>query len=471
MFKKIPGNHSYRISLSGEVINDDGSGCAPPIVDNKMWIVLYGKKYLVDLGWLSLIAHYEVNLPNSMLNRIWDISFIECNIKSKNALTNKIMVFKRPMVVFEKYRIIPGFTNYAVSEEGGVIDAVTGQAVPRNNKPSSLYYPEIWLYNPDRGFFKSVKIHRLVALAWVKNPDWANFCIVNHRDGNKLNYNKENLEWTTYKGNAIHAFETGLRTDNIRCKVRNFETKEISIFPTIRQACLFMNINPDTKLKNILYKRKGRLINGLYEIKLDSDNTPWFYDEQETFVKQGRYEINVKFENGDIQTFNDLRDLKKKLKIWNTSNVDDILIKVKQKYPNIEIDLKDNFHYKPVEAINVYTKEVFEAESIRELSRKLNIHYSRVYNNINSGETRVSGEFAFRFKTNEPWNVDFEKFACSPMRILATNKVTKEEKVFRSLREVAKHFHVDRDVIKMRLKTGSPYGNWLFRESNSQFNN
>ena len=61
-----------------------------------------------------------------------------------------------------------------------------------------------------------------------------NKIIVNHKDGDKLNNDIENLEWTTYTGNVIHAFETGLRTDNknVVCydivEDREFETHSMN---------------------------------------------------------------------------------------------------------------------------------------------------------------------------------------------------------------------------------------------------
>lgn len=51
-------------------------------------------------------------------------------------------------------------------------------------------------------------IHRLVARAHVKGYKWN--LVVNHKDGNKHNNIASNLEWVTYKQNAIHASENKL---------------------------------------------------------------------------------------------------------------------------------------------------------------------------------------------------------------------------------------------------------------------
>jgi len=66
------------------------------------------------------------------------------------------------------------------------------------------------------GLRKQFRINRLVAEAFIPNPD--NKPEVNHIDGDKTNNHVNNLEWVTREENQQHAVKTGLRVMPKRSK-------------------------------------------------------------------------------------------------------------------------------------------------------------------------------------------------------------------------------------------------------------
>lgn len=76
---------------------------------------------------------------------------------------------------------------------------------------------------------KDFKVHRLVALCFIDNPE--NKPFINHIDGNKFNNNKENLEWVTHIENVNHGISIGLINFkgelNPSSKLKNEEIKKI----------------------------------------------------------------------------------------------------------------------------------------------------------------------------------------------------------------------------------------------------
>lgn len=104
----------------------------------------------------------------------------------------------------ERFASIPGFPAYRVSDRGYVERVVVGRtgAQPGPLKPAVLPkgYHFVTLYAA--GKKKQLYVHRLVADAFIENPD--SLPEVNHKDGIKAWNHHSNLEWATRGGNNLH---------------------------------------------------------------------------------------------------------------------------------------------------------------------------------------------------------------------------------------------------------------------------
>jgi hypothetical protein len=104
----------------------------------------------------------------------------------------------------ETWMPINGYEGvYEVSDKGDV-KSLARKIILKPSEKS--IYPQVNLSKG--GSYKTFKIHRLVAGAFIENH--YNLEQVNHIDGNKKNNNVANLEWVTRSDNVIHAYKIGL---------------------------------------------------------------------------------------------------------------------------------------------------------------------------------------------------------------------------------------------------------------------
>ena len=94
----------------------------------------------------------------------------------------------------------------------------------------------------DKGNKKAVKNHRMVAEAYIPNPD--NLTDVNHKDENKLNNNVYNLEWMAHADNVRYGTASNRISKSLRKKVRCVETEQE--FDSITQAAYFIDRSVST---------------------------------------------------------------------------------------------------------------------------------------------------------------------------------------------------------------------------------
>lgn len=103
-----------------------------------------------------------------------------------------------------KFKTIKNFEAYLIYSDGRVW-SIKKQIFRTPVLYNNGYY---CLMLKSKGKRQTFLIHRLVALAFIPNPD--NKTTVNHKDGNKLNNNVENLEWMSLRENIQHGYKTGL---------------------------------------------------------------------------------------------------------------------------------------------------------------------------------------------------------------------------------------------------------------------
>ena len=88
---------------------------------------------------------------------------------------------------------------------------------------------------------KQYMIHRLVASTFLGKPDDPRQIFVNHKDGNGLNNNIDNLEWCTVSENTQHAIDTGL-VKSLRPVVQyGLNGIRLQEFSSIREASRYTN--------------------------------------------------------------------------------------------------------------------------------------------------------------------------------------------------------------------------------------
>lgn len=166
----------------------------------------------------------------------------------------------------EIWKDIDGYEGlYKVSNRGSVTSA------PRKGTKGGLLKPTkdkdgylcVGLNKRNKG--KTVKVHRLVAAAFIPNPD--DLPEVNHKDEDKSNNNVENLEWCYHDYNSQY----GTRGERIGKALSN-AIYSVDEFGNIEH---FSSLIEAQRITGIFATNIGCALRGEYS---QTGNRKWYYE-------------------------------------------------------------------------------------------------------------------------------------------------------------------------------------------------
>ena len=146
------------------------------------------------------------------------------------------------------WKTIRDFPNYEVSETGQV--RIKETQVIRKNQIQHTGYEAILLSKDGRR--KLCSIHRLVAEAFLENPD--NLPVVNHKDENKLNNHVDNLEWCTHKYNVHYSNSQQRASESRKLKIICIELNKI--YDSCKDAALELKV-PRSSICHVLKGKRN----------------------------------------------------------------------------------------------------------------------------------------------------------------------------------------------------------------------
>ncbi len=148
------------------------------------------------------------------------------------------------------WKYIKGFSDYQIDNTGRIKSFKLGKIRILKPITNNHGYLRIELYK--NKVAKAFSVHRLVSEAFIPNPE--NKPQVNHKDGNKLNNNVENLEWVTNNENYSHSVIKNLVSSHPK-RVLCIEMNKV--FTSITEASRILNIDRSNIKQVILGKRKS----------------------------------------------------------------------------------------------------------------------------------------------------------------------------------------------------------------------
>lgn len=149
--------------------------------------------------------------------------------------------------IIEEWLPIEGYENYQVSNLGRVKSLKYGKE--KILSQCRLKNGYLYVVLCKNGKMKGFRVHRLVAMAFLENPN--NYTCINHKDEDKTNNCVDNLEWCTQKYNSNYG----------TCQERRVASTDYKAFQERRVANIDWKSVAEKKSKQVYqYTKDEKLV-------------------------------------------------------------------------------------------------------------------------------------------------------------------------------------------------------------------
>jgi hypothetical protein len=277
------------------------------------------------------------------------------------------------------------------------------------NRHNGYVYCSITMSN---GKNVNKRVHKLVALAYVENPNPKKLLVVGHKDNIKHNNIYTNLYWTTTQENTQKAIDdklliskTGIdNKDSFSIKVVSLDNKLIAVYGSMREA--------ERNIENVDLSYIAKMVkkNGNYKPR----------------GKKYKY-IQITKEE-----YNSISDTYKNLKLVENPKMN--------KQPSI------------FKAINLITHEEYISDNQKQFAKEHNLNQAKISHAIRKNVIYENWEFELIEKTTYKEASGYDNFINQLSNIGIQNIKTNETKIFTTIKELKDYFGLRGNDIKQYIK-------------------
>jgi len=408
--------------------------------------IKYGKDNTMKLNQTVIDNYYKTilsSMPDKFSNHAKFIKIVQYKQHGRRGTRQPLAIcYDMPLEYIDAgtnkvFRVVPAYPSVAVSNDGIVISCGTNKLVAVSRLSN---YNRVMILTPLSGKRATILVHRLVALAWVKNIDFITYNVVDHIDGNKLNNISSNLRWLSNSQNTAMASN---KSDS-PWVIKDLKTGGLTNFHSLSALEAYTG-----------YDRRG-ITASKCPMYLKSSRGEWILDTTAKFTNFGNnpktaitglvhksvYNLYIdgvftKAYSGIMEALND-HGRRGRLSVKDTTTY------IKNYYHKVgkKAVFKDMVRKEPpfsYMARNTVTGDVVCSETIVGLAKKTGCKKSTVTSRFNHKIGQAIGGWLFKKSTDESYTIRI-----IPKQITVTLVKNDDEQTFNSLRQASEYLGVDK---------------------------